>query len=337
MAKVSVVIPVYNIEKHLEQCMDSVLGQTLKEIEVICVDDGSTDSSPAILARYAQKDGRVRVITQTNAGPGVARNAGMEQASGEYLIFLDSDDWFEPNFLENMLYTAERHKADVTICKAVEFDTATGKELPTQWMMKEQYLPGPEFAPEEIAEHLFQFTYGMPWDKFYRRDWLLKTEIRYPALKNSEDLAFVFPSLLAARKIAILSEVMIHHRVNRGTSVSNSRTKQPTAPYEAFQIVKDYLDREALMERYRRSFLNWAMEFLVWHVSNMRDREIQRRYFEVLRQQWLPELNFEQYPCSYYESRANYSKYLLAKYAPFWLFSSTVRCYKAMKRLREGG
>lgn len=332
MILVSIVIPVYNIEAHLRQCLDSVLGQTLREIEVICVDDGSTDRSPDVLKEYARNDSRLRVITQANAGPGAARNRGMAEATGKYLIFLDSDDWFESDFLEQMLRRADETIADVVICKAVEFDTHTGKELPTEWMLKEQYLPGAVFAPEEIADHFFQFTYGMPWDKFYRRDWLMEIEIRYPPLKNSEDLAFVFPVLLSAGKIAILPQVMIHHRVNRGTSVSNSRISQPDAPYQAFEIVKDYLEHHNGMELYRQSFLNWAMEFLIWHISNMGDRAIQRQYLQILRRRWIPALNFDQYPRSYYRDKFQYMKYLLAKYMPFYLFRWIVRGYKKAKQ-----
>jgi len=333
MSSVSVVIPVYNIAAHLEQCIDSVLRQSFKEFEVICVDDGSTDASPEILKSYALKDPRLRVITQANAGPGVARNTGMMEAVGEYLIFLDSDDWFEPTFLQSMIQRANEVGADVTICKAVEFDTHTGKELNSEWMLKQHYLPGDVFTPEEVAEYLFQFTYGMPWDKLYRREWLMKTGIRYPALKNSEDLAFVFPALLAAQKIAILPQVMIHHRVNRSSSVSNSRTTQPDAPYLAFQIVKEYLENQQKMELYRQSFLNWAMEFLVWHVSNIGDKAIQKQYLQVLRRKWFPELNFKQFPRSYYREKGQYCKYLLAKFSPFFLFRWIVYGYKGMKFL----
>ncbi len=166
----SVIIPVYNIERHLRQCLDSVTGQTLTELEIICVDDGSTDGSPEILADYAQRDGRFQIITQPNTGPGVARNTGMDRATGEYLIFLDSDDWFEPDFLERMVAKAKETGADVTICRTVEFDTDTGAELPSEWMLKERYLPKETFAPEEMAEHIFQFTYGWPWDKLYRAE-----------------------------------------------------------------------------------------------------------------------------------------------------------------------
>lgn len=332
MILVSVVIPVYNIEAHLRQCLDSVLGQTLREIEVICVDDGSTDSSPDVLKEYARNDSRLHVITQVNAGPGVARNRGMAEATGKYLIFLDSDDWFEPDFLEQMLRRADETTADVVICKAVEFDTHTGKELPTEWMLKEQYLPGAVFAPEEVADHFFQFTYGMPWDKFYRRDWLIGTGIQYPPLKNSEDLAFVFPTLLASRKIAVLSKVMIHHRVNRGTSVSNSRTMQPDAPYKAFEIVEKFLKENNLMAQYEQSFMNWAMEFLVWHICNISDRNVQKRYLDIMRRKWIPALNFESYPISYYQNKVKYIKYLLVKYASEPILFAIICGYKKIKR-----
>lgn len=332
LCEISVIIPVYNIQQHLRECLDSVLGQSYPHLQVICVDDGSTDESPAILAQYAQKDNRVQVIRQQNAGPGAARNTGLEAATGEYVIFLDSDDWFEPDFLEKMVDTAQREGADVAICRAVEFDTNSGRELPSEWMMKKQYLPGKlAFAPQEMADHLFQFTYGMPWDKFYRRELLTTSGIRYPALKNSEDLAFVYPTLLAAKRIAVVDEVLIHHRINRMASVSNSRCGQPEAPYEAFQIVKEYLEQHQLMDTYRRSFLNWAMEFLVWHISNMSQRDIQKQYLNTLRHQWLPQLHFEEHPASYYESKSCYAKYLLARYAPYPVFAAVVKVYKKAK------
>lgn len=332
LCEISVIIPVYNIQQHLRECLDSVLGQSYPHLQVICVDDGSTDESPAILAQYAQKDNRVQVIRQQNAGPGAARNTGLEAATGEYVIFLDSDDWFEPDFLEKMVDTAVREGADVAICRAVEFDTNSGRELPSEWMMKKQYLPGKlAFAPQEMADHLFQFTYGMPWDKFYRRELLTTSGIRYPALKNSEDLAFVYPTLLATKRIAVVDEVLIHHRINRMASVSNSRCGQPEAPYEAFQIVKEYLEQHQLMDTYRRSFLNWAMEFLVWHISNMSQRDIQKQYLNTLRHQWLPQLHFEEHPASYYESKSCYAKYLLARYAPYPVFAAVVKVYKKAK------
>ncbi len=336
MIQVSVIIPIYNIERHLPQCLDSIIHQSIEEIEIICVDDASTDSSPGILTKYATRDKRIRVINQqTNTGPGAARNAGLTIASGTYVIFLDSDDWFEADFLESMVRRATETDADVTICRAVEFDTQTEKELPSEWMLKTQYLPAESFSPIEIRDYIFQFTYGMAWDKLYRRVFLQQTGLSFPPLRNSEDLAFVFPSLLAAKRIAVLDSILVHHRVNRFTSVSNTRSSQPQAPYEAFNIVKDFLEEQGLEETYRRSFLNWAMEFLVWHVSNMDDEDVRRDYYMRLRAYWLPSVGFEKYPVSYYYSRFSYVKYLLAKYAPYSIFITVVKIYKRQKRLLE--
>ena len=114
--KVSVIIPVYNVEKYLRECLDSVVNQTLREIEIICVDDGSTDSSLDILKEYASKDNRITVIGQQNLHAGVARNAGLAVARGEYLSFLDSDDFFELNMLAEMYNTAKKDGSDTVIC-----------------------------------------------------------------------------------------------------------------------------------------------------------------------------------------------------------------------------
>ena len=140
MVKVSVIIPVYNAEKYLRQCLDSVLGQTLKEIELICVDDGSTDRSMEILLEYASKDKRIRVITQKNGGPGKARNTALPYATGKYISFLDADDWFEQDFLEKMFDRSDEVQADICICETQRFDDATGDELPSEWMLKKHLV-----------------------------------------------------------------------------------------------------------------------------------------------------------------------------------------------------
>ena len=120
MAKVSIIIPIYNEEKYLEQCLDSICGQTWKETEIICIDDGSTDNSPRILESYAKKDSRIKIITQKNKFAGVARNRGMECASGKYLAFLDADDCYEPNMMEKMVWKAEANQSDIVICRYLE-------------------------------------------------------------------------------------------------------------------------------------------------------------------------------------------------------------------------
>ena len=336
MAQVSVVVPVYNMEKHLRQCLDSVAGQTLRELEIICVDDGSTDASPEILSEYAHRDSRFQIITQENAGPGAARNRGLSRADGEYIIFLDCDDWFEPDMLEFMRKRAEETGADVTVCRAVEFDTGTGRELPSEWMLKRQYLPGEVFSPKEIAEHIFQFTYGWPWDKLLRMEYIRRIDLKYPPLPNSEDLVFVFQALALAlalaERIAVMPERLVYHRVNRTSSVSNSRHKNPEVPHQALVLLREGLRDRGMYREYERSFLNWAMEFLVWNAANMGDDHAQRTYFQKLKREWLPEMGFEAHSRDYYRDRFAYCKYLLARFAPWPVFVTALKSYKVLKR-----
>uniref|UniRef100_UPI003864C4B3 glycosyltransferase family 2 protein n=1 Tax=Methanobrevibacter sp. TaxID=66852 RepID=UPI003864C4B3 len=117
MCDVSVIIPVYNVEKYLKECLDSVCNQTLANIEIICVNDGSTDNSLAILNEYAQKDGRIKIISQENQGLGAARNRGLEDASADYVYFLDSDDYIELTTLEKLFNNAVSNSSDVVLFK----------------------------------------------------------------------------------------------------------------------------------------------------------------------------------------------------------------------------
>ncbi len=334
MALVSVIIPVYNTKRHLRECLDSLLRQTLKDIEVICVDDGSTDGSGRILAEYAKKDGRFRVAPQNNLGPGPARNRGLAQAFGRYLIFLDSDDWFEPKILERMTARAEETQADIVVCGSEAFDAAGGRPLAFSKGPKTRALPGDTFAPKEIAGHIFQFTCGWPWDKLYRTSFLKKTKLTYPTLPNSEDLVFVFQSLALAEKITVIPQALVHHRANRPGSVSDSRHKDPDAACRAVLLLREGLEREGVYRFYEQSFLNWAMEFLTWNAASMEAFGKQRQYLHRLRREWLPAVGFEKRPCAYYESRETYCKYLLIKYAPWPVLSGTFQAYKLWKRRR---
>ena len=114
MAKISVVVPVYNVEAYLERCLDSLINQTLSDIEIICVNDGSTDSSPEKLEEFAKKDSRIKIINQENGGLSAARNTGIEAATGEYIGFVDSDDYVDLDFYEKLYNAATSHNADIS-------------------------------------------------------------------------------------------------------------------------------------------------------------------------------------------------------------------------------
>lgn len=139
--KVSVIIPVYNGEKYICQCLDSVISQSLKDIEIICVDDGSSDSTPMLLEEYCKKDKRVCVITQENVNAGAARNAGLDIAQGEYLSFLDADDFFEKDMLLKAYNQASSLQCEIVVYRSNQYDEKKACFIECPWTVKEFCLP----------------------------------------------------------------------------------------------------------------------------------------------------------------------------------------------------
>lgn len=181
MAEISVIIPVFNTEQYLDRCLDSVLGQDLEDLEVICVDDVSTDGSAALIQRRARKDRRLRYIRQeVNAGPGQARNRGIDTATGRYVYFLDSDDWIEPDLLSRMLQMADETGRDVIINSSFvkEYDGIDKKEYGTRFGFLEE-------APRayDTATVLLLFP-PVLWGRLYRRSYLEDNNIRFPDLRG---------------------------------------------------------------------------------------------------------------------------------------------------------
>lgn len=327
----TIIIPIFNCCDKLPENMERLLRVEAKDIEILLIDDGSADGSTELCQYYAAYYPNVHVYHQPNSGPGAARNLGLSVANGENVIFLDADDWFECDFLEKACACIERTEADICICKAERFDSQTGKTLPSEWMLKTEYIPGEAFAPSDICEYLFQFTYGQVWDKLYRKSFLEDTGLKFPEFRNSEDTAFAFMSLLSSERIAVIPEVFVHYRVNNNGSVSNSIIKQPEAPYEAFRLVMEHLEAKTDKDIYWNSFLNWAMEYLVWHVTNMPDKDIRKQYFEEVRTVWLPKFDFNEIMLNG-DSKVNYCKFMMVKLLPYRMMSSLLDSYKLCQK-----
>ena len=187
MPKVSVIIPVYNVEAYLRQCLDSVVNQTLKDIEIICVDDGSTDGSAAILKEYATKDERIKILTQSNSGAGAARNAGIARATGEWITFSDADDWIEPDAIEKMVAAAQREDADCVCCGMLR-DWRNGTSV---------FRPFDEMGPSD--------TYNAVVNKLFKRN-LLENLMMDESVSLGEDLMVSAQAMAKAKKIAVLKK-----------------------------------------------------------------------------------------------------------------------------------
>ena len=180
MPKVSIIIPIYNNEKYLMESIDSVLNQTFQDFEIISINDGSTDNSLKILEEYAKKDSRIKIVTQENKGAGSARNEGLKLAKGEYLAFLDGDDFYNLDFLEKMLKKSIDTNSDIVICRANRFDTETGETSKINYSLKTNFLPEKDvFSYKDIPDKIFNIAQNWNWNKVFKRDFIEKNNIKF--------------------------------------------------------------------------------------------------------------------------------------------------------------
>lgn len=308
---VSVVMPVYNGEGFLRECLDSVCGQTLRDIEMICVDDGSSDSSVEILREYAAKDSRVRVVEQPNSGAAVARNKGIEMARGKYLSILDSDDRFERRMLEKMVSRAEKTDAQIVICRCDGFEDGTDKPVPMAWSLQEEFIPSRVFSGAGMGDALFFFAQGWAWDKLYRADFVRENKLEFENLRSSNDLGFTFLSLALAERITTVKDVFVHQRRGRDASLSRSRQVKCDCFYHALLALRGELERRGLLGRTEKAFANLCVHLSMWHFNTLAAHKDSFFFlYDKLREEYLPGLGIGGQPPEYFLAgvRADYAE-----------------------------
>ncbi|MEQ3362752.1 glycosyltransferase family 2 protein [Raoultibacter massiliensis] len=305
--KVSVILTVYNMESCLRETMDTVLSQTYRDLEVVCIDDGSKDGSLQILEEYAAGDERVAVYTQDNAGPALSRNRGIDLATGEYLMLLDSDDIYDCEMIEKLHGRAVESDADIVVCRSVEYDHATGAVSKAPWTAKVDQIPAKDpFSCADMYDYILTAFIGWPWDKLYRRSFVEDNALRFPPMSNSEDLYFVFLSLVLARRISFYDEVLIKHRMNRSGSVSNSRTANPTEFYHGICLLKEKLQEDPVRyERMSWGFLNWAFDYTLWNIETLPAGPVRRGLIERLVNGGFPEIELAHHGVGYFTLTAD--------------------------------
>lgn len=256
--QVSIVIPVYNAERYLAECLDSVLNQTLSEIEIICVDDGSTDGSSDILRQYADADRRIRCIRQENQGAGAARNLGMTRANGAYLAFLDADDLYYPNALETAYRRARQLQADILIFEA-EYFRAQDAVVFTERANTKLYSGRQVFSTKDIPQVIFQMTSCNTWNKLYRREFVNGAQLTYQEIKTANDLCFVYAAIACAERIAVLEMPLVRHRVLSRGNLQSIKRRTPLNFIAALVELKESLQSRGMWTQLQRSYLNCAL------------------------------------------------------------------------------
>ena len=286
MKKISIIVPVYNTSKYLNGCIKSLLHQTLEEIEIILINDGSTDTSESIIRKY--KDKRIKYISKNNEGIGKTRNLGIEIATGEYLSFIDSDDYVEPNFCEVMYEKAIKDKCDIVICDYYEDHNYGLKEI--------RFPTFPDASLKENPDILNMVNLG-PCNKIYKRSLFKNKDNRFVENLKYEDAPLVVKLLLTAKKIGKVDECLAHYVIHEDSETT-------THDERIFDILKitDIIVND--LKKY--NYLHDAMITIA--VMILTDYTIQQRYindselrnkFINMAFQYLDELEPTWKKCSY--------------------------------------
>ena len=225
--KVSIIIHIYGVEKYLEECLDSVINQTYSNLEIILIDDESPDQCPVICDEYALKDNRIKVIHKKNGGAGSARNAGLKICTGEYICFVDSDDYVYPNYVEKLVSEAVRQKAEIIVSN---FDYLYQNKKKTE----KELMKTNEFSSAEyLEEFLINWHCSLIWNKIFKKD-ILKS-LFFVEGRRIDDEFFTYQAVIKAKKIVQIEDCLYVYRM-RKSSVMNSSVSR----YE--KMLEDQVD-----------------------------------------------------------------------------------------------
>lgn len=218
---ISVLVPCYNVEKYLKQCIDSIICQTFKDIEIICLNDGSTDNTLEILRDYASKDNRIIIVDKPNSGYGATMNIGLDKAEGEYIAIVESDDYIEPEMFEVLYNEAQKDKLDFVRCLYTERNEITGVDSIIN-NSPHLYELDKVFNPIE-QKNIFFITPSI-WSALYKKEFLARNNIRFLETPGAsyQDTSFTFKTFATAKKIKVVSKALHNYRINSNSSVSSA-------------------------------------------------------------------------------------------------------------------
>jgi glycosyltransferase involved in cell wall biosynthesis len=276
MSLLSLIIPIYNSKKSLRECLNSALNQSINDIEIICIDDGSTDSSAAILDEYIKRDSRVTVIHQRNAGPATARNAGLKAAQGKYIAFMDSDDWISPNIYSCSLPLFVNNVD--TVVFSVNIFGEKDRSM-------EKYFQQKFHGPLNINGDVILNTPISSCNKIYRKDVIDKYDIRFPEGLFYEDNFFHWKYMMHANKAHFLRDKLYNYRIRENSIIRQMKSKSYKVDDHFLVCLKIFetMQKDNLLEQYGESFTGFFRHCLGVVCANTDDA---RRSLRVAREIW---------------------------------------------------
>lgn len=308
--RVSVIVPVHNAEQYLEQCLDSILSQTETDIELVCIDDGSTDSSLHLLKKYESADSRVVIIGTNNQGAGAARNLGLSVAKGTYLSFLDADDFFEPTMFKEVVDAMSRDDADIAVFGSWVFDTARDANRQAKWNLRPDLTPEHQpFSYRDMPEYIFN-AFGNPtWNKIFKREFIQKKGIAFQEISRANDLLFTCRALVAAERIITIDKPYVHYRINSSTSLQATKDRDPLSFLKAFFTLEENLKQDSLYEYVEHSFLNHLLDGIVFNLDSVHTLEALTDLKAAIEQDVEPRYQLLQQPEDVLENKKQLKQY----------------------------
>lgn len=303
MPKVSIIIPVYNVEKYLKKCLNCIVNQTLTDFEVICINDGSTDNSLEILNEYAKNDKRFIVISQENQGQGVARNRCLELVKGEYIQFIDPDDWVETNMLETLYDFAKKHDSQIVKFDYFEFFEYSNKLKKIDFVnrikkdFKYDLISKPYYSWRQLKKGCLTKLELCVWTYFYSAEFIKSNNIRFNSTKLGEDHLFANGALILADRVDYLNEYLYYYRIRSGSAV-NIKSDQNFCVFDNVEQFKKFLIQHSLYEELKDEFKDYAQQAVCWPYD-MIPQESKKRYEELC--------------CRYFESEKDFKKLIKAR------------------------
>ncbi len=266
MPKLSIVLPVYNVSAYLKQSLECLIHQTLKDIEIICVDDGSSDDSVDIIKTFIDRDSRVKLLMNKHSYAGGARNAGLDISQSDYIMFLDPDDYYETDMCEVLYNKILKDKTDITICGIYELFPKSIKYTPPSSIRKINNLFNNKiFSIDDIGDDIWFFLV-YPYNKIYKKSFLTKNNIRFQTIQNTNDASFAFESLIAADKISLLNKAYYYYRRLRPNNIRLTKGNSLECVIQAYEYAYNRCKNYPNFSKVELGFKSVIIINLAWHL-----------------------------------------------------------------------
>lgn len=297
---VSIVVPIYNTEKYLGKCLDSILSQSYRNIEIICINDGSSDDSDAILLKYARMDSRIVVIERTEAsGSGaLPRNIGIKQSKGEFIAFVDADDYLDTYYIERLLWAAKTNEADLVLCSNYRVDE-NGSVIEEDTELHYEYIDKNKrvFSGFDISDRLFQISNAAVWHRLFKKTLIINNKLLFQEnVPILDDVFFVNATLVAANRICIICDRLIYYRDRRRGSQTSQIERHYESIFNAFFRLIEWMKDHNYYDLFKYSLNNWILAMMIWWYSNIQDKSISSKVFLLYKNDYFKKLSLDTMP-----------------------------------------